>query len=55
MGDQENYDPTWRDDAELDALLLRAKLATLKSLDKAMDYDAGLQSIKTQGRPPQAT
>lgn len=37
MDDNEAYDPTWRDDAELDALLLAAKMAGLADLDGALD------------------
>lgn len=37
MDDNEAYDPTWRDDAELDALLLAAKMAGLAALDGALD------------------
>ena len=33
MDEPQTYDPTWRDDAELDALLLAAKVAGLADLD----------------------
>ena len=32
MDEPQTYDPTWRDDAELDALLLAAKVAGLADL-----------------------
>jgi hypothetical protein len=45
MDDSEPYDPTWRDDAELDALLLAAKIIALADLDGALDTQAGHRAI----------
>ena len=45
MDDNETYDPTRRDDAELDALLLAAKITGLTGLDGALDLRAGHQAI----------
>lgn len=45
MDDNETYDPTWRDDAELDALLLAAKITGLAGLDGALDTQAGHRAI----------
>jgi hypothetical protein len=45
MDDNEAYDPTWRDDAELDALLLAAKMAGLADLDGALDIRKGRRAI----------
>lgn len=41
MDENDAYDPTWRDDAELDALLLAAKMAGLADLDGALDIPEG--------------
>jgi len=45
MDDNEAYDPTWRNDAELDALLLAAKMAGLADLDGALDIPKGHRAI----------
>lgn len=45
MDDNETHDPTWRDDAELDALLLAAKITALTDLDGALDTQAGHRAI----------
>jgi hypothetical protein len=45
MDENEAYDPTWRDDAELDALLLAAKMAGLADLDGALDIAEGHRAI----------
>ena len=45
MGSNETYDPTWRDDAELDALLLTAKITGLADLDGALDIQAGHRAV----------
>jgi hypothetical protein len=45
MDDNETYDPTWRDDAELDALLLAAKITGLADLDSALDIRAGHRAV----------
>jgi hypothetical protein len=45
MDETEDYDPTWRDDAELDALLLSAKITGLADLDGALDVQSGLRAI----------
>jgi hypothetical protein len=45
MDDNETYDPTWRADADLDALLLAAKIAGLADLDGALDIKAGHRAI----------
>jgi hypothetical protein len=45
MDDSETYEPTWRDDAELDALLIAAKITGLKDLDGALDIQAGHRAI----------
>jgi hypothetical protein len=45
MDENEAYDPTWRDDAELDALLLAAKMTGLADLDGALDIPEGRQAI----------
>jgi hypothetical protein len=37
MDENDPYDLTWRDDAELDALLLAAKIVGLADLDGALD------------------
>jgi hypothetical protein len=47
MDDSETYNPTWRDDAELDALLLAAKMSGLAGLDGALDVQAGHGAIVT--------
>jgi hypothetical protein len=45
MDGNETYDPTWRDDAELDALLLAAKITGLADLDGALDIRAGHRAV----------
>jgi hypothetical protein len=47
MDDSETYDPTWRDDAELDALLLAAKIRGLADLDGVLGIRAGHGAIVT--------
>jgi hypothetical protein len=51
MDENEAYDPTWRDDAELDALLHTAKITGLAGLDGALDIRTGLRAILV-GDPP---
>jgi hypothetical protein len=53
MDETETYDPTWRDDAELDALLLAAKVVTLADLDSALDIRNGYRAIALQREPRQ--
>jgi hypothetical protein len=48
MDENEAYDLTWRDDAELDALLLAAKMTGLGDLDAALDIPEGHQAILAQ-------
>jgi len=48
MDETEAYDPTWRDDAELDALLLAAKVAGLGDLDRALDVPHGYRVIQCE-------
>lgn len=50
MDGSEPYDPTWRDDAELDALLLAGKITGLADLDGALDIGAGHRAIVIQDR-----
>ena len=54
MDDSETYHPTWRDDAELDALLLAAKVRGLADLDAALDIRAGHGAIVTGDSLPSA-
>jgi hypothetical protein len=51
MNDNETYDPTWRDDAELDALLLVAKITALADLDGALDIPEGHRAIRAEDLP----
>jgi hypothetical protein len=51
MNDNETYDPTWRDDAELDALLLAAKITALADLDGALDIPEGHRAIRAEDLP----
>jgi len=51
MDENDPYDPTWRDDAELDALLLAAKIIGLADLDGALDIWTGHRAILAQDRP----
>jgi hypothetical protein len=51
MDENETYDPTWRDDAELDALLLVAKITGLAELDGALDIRTGHRAILAQDPP----
>jgi hypothetical protein len=48
MDSSEPYDPAWRDDAELDALLLAGKIIGLADLDGALDTGAGHRAIVIQ-------
>jgi hypothetical protein len=52
MDDSETYDPTWRDDAELDALLLAAKITGLADLDATLDIRTGHRAITAEDSPP---
>jgi hypothetical protein len=49
----------WHDDAELDVLLLRAKIGALAALDGALDLDAGWAAIRDRyarkDQPPSAS
>lgn len=51
MDENDPYDLTWRDDAELDALLLAAKITGLADLDGALDIWTGHRAIPAQDRP----
>ena len=51
MDENDPYDLTWRDDAELDALLLAAKIIGLADLDGALDIWTGHRAILAQDRP----
>jgi len=51
MDENDPYDLTWRDDAELDALLLAAKMAGLADLDGALDIWTGHRAILAQDPP----
>jgi hypothetical protein len=51
MDENETYDPTWRADAELDALLLAAKVTGLADLDGALDIRTGHRAILAQDPP----
>jgi hypothetical protein len=53
MDETETYDPTWRDDAELDALLLAAKVVTLARLDGALYIRNGYRAIAGRREPGQ--
>jgi hypothetical protein len=52
MDENETHDPTWRDDAELDALLLAAKITGLADLDRTLDIRTGYRALRGQD-PPQ--
>jgi hypothetical protein len=51
MDENDPYDLTWRDDAELDALLLAAKITGLADLDGALDIWTGHRAILAQDPP----
>jgi hypothetical protein len=51
MDENETYDPTWRDDAELDALLLAVKITGLADLDGALDIPEGCRAILAEDLP----
>jgi hypothetical protein len=51
MDENDTYDPTRRDDAELDALLLAAKITGLAELDGALDIRTGHRAILAQDPP----
>ena len=48
MNEQERYEPTWRDDAELDALLRAGKVIGLADIDRTLDIKAGYQAIPVE-------
>jgi hypothetical protein len=48
MNEQERYEPTWRDDAELDALLRTGKIIGLADIDRTLDIKAGYQAIPVE-------
>lgn len=51
MDENDPYDLTWRDDVELDALLLAAKITALADLDGALDIRTGHRAILAQDPP----
>ena len=48
MNEPGRYEPTWRDDAELDALLRTGKIIGLADIDHALDIKAGYQAVPVQ-------
>src|SRR5690242_12206275 len=49
MNEPGRYEPTWRDDAELDALLRIGKIIGLADIDRALDFKAGHQAVPVEG------
>jgi hypothetical protein len=49
MNEQQRYDPTWRDDAELDAFLLAGKVIGLANIESALGIKAGHRAILADG------